>query len=687
MTSSDEYSPFLKWSPTERRTADSVAPPFASLVSMVRDGFQFDVTLLRKTSTLFSSIRQLFKKSDVIDDVMKANGQGSPNPAAVILSTPHLRDLSVIGDQDILKVILAIFRSSVWISSPDTLHSLSATLRADPDSIRDLVLHEVFTPIEPSLVQISRNHHILSWMDACQTTLDILVDIFDASDLSFNKISTIEHSVFSTLLELRLTRNQLRSFPHNINILFPVLHSLSLTPNRIKKCALLDHSTLTVLDLSRNNISSIDKPLVVPTLTSLSLALNRLTSFVLPNGSQLPCLQILDLRMNYLETLNEQAFESLPTIKSLYLTSNELESLPDRLGDILPNLSTNPIDIFGGTNELVSCPAFLMRSTGDLRVDIPNNRLRTLPRLSCDVVVFSADSSRISEIGEGVERLVCDYSSDVFAWPSRMKRVSLKDNLISSLPKTLVTLPLTCILLADNLLTDLLDGLFTLPILQTLDVSFNSLAIIPPSISQLTSLVKVNFGFKQINAVPNELFHIPTLTHLILSHNKLTSLPTDPAMSPKVELSLGFVDPLSNSMIYKKTGTGAHPGAVLCRLERLLFASILLTSVPPLVSRFRTFHTLSLAANGISELLRDFFRSLPNLSRLDLSFTGLTHPQESTVAVSLPAILRNMHSTHPSHTDTDVSRHTAAGLTTFHAKWLETSTTPDSVLNDEGISG
>ncbi|KAK2961820.1 hypothetical protein BLNAU_3257 [Blattamonas nauphoetae] len=50
-------------------------------------------------------------------------------------------------------------------------------------------------------------------------------------DLSFNKISTIEHSVFSTLLELRLTRNQLRSFPHNINILFPVLHSLSLTPN------------------------------------------------------------------------------------------------------------------------------------------------------------------------------------------------------------------------------------------------------------------------------------------------------------------------------------------------------------------------------------------------------------------------------------------------------------------------
>ncbi|KAK2954834.1 putative leucine-rich repeat protein [Blattamonas nauphoetae] len=227
-----------------------------------------------------------------------------------------------------------------------------------------------------------------------------------------------------------------------------------------------------------------------------------------------------------------------------------------------------------------------------------------------------------------------------------MKSVSLKYNLVSSHQKTLLKSTIQDIPLAYNLLTDLLDGLFTLPNLQTLYVSFNPIAIIQPSISQLTSLVKVNFGFNKIKEVPNELFRLPTLTHLILSHNKLTSLPSDPAMSPKVELSLGFVDPLSNSMIYEKTETGTHPGAVLCALERLLLVSNQLTSVPPLVSRFRNFLTLSLAGNGISELPRHFFRSLPNLSRLDLSIGELTHLPESIVAVSPPAILRNMHSTH-----------------------------------------
>ncbi|KAK2961887.1 hypothetical protein BLNAU_3324 [Blattamonas nauphoetae] len=186
--------------------------------------------------------------------------------------------------------------------------------------------------------------------------------------------------------------------------------------------------------------------------------------------------------------------------------------------------------------------------------------------------------------------------------PTFLAGDALNHALFSSLPKTLFTPTLTCLLLAHNLLTDLQDGLFTLPNLQTLDVSFNSIAIIPPSISQLTSLVKVNFGFNKIKIVPNELFRLPTPTRLILSHNKLTSLPSDPAMSPNVELSLGFVDLLRNSMIYEKTGTGTHPGAVLCPLERLLLASNQLTSLPPLVSQFRKFHTLSLAGNGISEL-------------------------------------------------------------------------------------
>ncbi|KAK2961842.1 putative leucine-rich repeat protein [Blattamonas nauphoetae] len=262
--------------------------------------------------------------------------------------------------------------------------------------------------------------------------------------------------------------------------------------------------------------------------------------------------------------------------------------------------------------------------------------------------------------------MICDYCSCavIVIKSTFLVGDGLTDNQISSLPKTLFTPTLTCLLLAHNLLTDISDGLITLSNLQTLDVSFDSLAIIQPSISQLASLVKVNFGFNKIKEVPNELFRIPTLTHLILSHNKLTSLPTDPAMSPNCDLSLGFVDPLRNSMIYEKTGTGTHPGAVLCALERLLLASNRLTSVPPLVSQFRQLHTLSLAGNGISELPRHFFRSLPSLSRLDLLFPELTHLPESiksenTKRISLDVSFNKLTSLPHFLVDTNSSLHSS----------------------------
>ncbi|KAK2961753.1 hypothetical protein BLNAU_3190 [Blattamonas nauphoetae] len=181
MLTSEEYSPFLNFNPTDPITIDSVTHVFISLVSMVRDGYHFNPELLKQASTFFSSLRETFSNSDGLDAFLKAIGQVFPDPAAVIISTPHLRNLSAIENQSILNDIITIFRSGVWLSTADDIQSTSVTSSTNPQSIRSVVLNEVLIPMEPSLVQISRNPHLLSWSGEFKVTLNLLVDIFDVS--------------------------------------------------------------------------------------------------------------------------------------------------------------------------------------------------------------------------------------------------------------------------------------------------------------------------------------------------------------------------------------------------------------------------------------------------------------------------------------------------------------------------
>ncbi|KAK2961715.1 hypothetical protein BLNAU_3152 [Blattamonas nauphoetae] len=226
MTFSAEYSPFLTWKENDLITVDSAAPVLISLISMVRDGYYFDEELLSKSSTFLSSTKQRINRVTDMNDFLKAIGLGSPDPAAVfvdsitmllssphpsifrdalsslshilmwcstsnrlalvsskviprILSTPHLRNLSVIDNRGVTDAIRVIFGQAVWLSSVDTNQSLSTKSKTDPESIRDVVQHEVLIPIVPSLVQISRNRHLLSWNKEYKQIFHLLTDIFN----------------------------------------------------------------------------------------------------------------------------------------------------------------------------------------------------------------------------------------------------------------------------------------------------------------------------------------------------------------------------------------------------------------------------------------------------------------------------------------------------------------------------
>ncbi|KAK2956180.1 hypothetical protein BLNAU_8743 [Blattamonas nauphoetae] len=225
----DPESPlFLNWYPNDPFTVDSCSRAFLSLVSMVRNGYKFEGRLPHRASFFLESLNMKLNQSNFLNNFLRTIGQYSTDPAALfvdsvttlltspnlpilrevllltsqclkscslsnllaivlckliprILSTPCLIDLSLVEDKHNMNDIVSIFRRCVDLSSPGSVQSLSATSDVGPDSVGDVVLHEVLIPIKPSLVQIFHNRRLLSLDDRCENTLDLLSDIFEMS--------------------------------------------------------------------------------------------------------------------------------------------------------------------------------------------------------------------------------------------------------------------------------------------------------------------------------------------------------------------------------------------------------------------------------------------------------------------------------------------------------------------------
>ncbi|MEW5308003.1 MAG: hypothetical protein WDW36_010367 [Sanguina aurantia] len=126
------------------------------------------------------------------------------------------------------------------------------------------------------------------------------------------------------LVTLDVSRNQLTSL-EGLHLV-PGLQSLSAACNNISTLPphhlLLPH--LTSLDLSSNTLSTLPAPLLLPSLQSLNLQGNRLTSLQPLHG--LPALHTLDLSFNHLPTLDSlQALAPLSALLHLKVHDNPLE--------------------------------------------------------------------------------------------------------------------------------------------------------------------------------------------------------------------------------------------------------------------------------------------------------------------------------------------------------------------------
>ncbi|KAK2942585.1 hypothetical protein BLNAU_22502 [Blattamonas nauphoetae] len=228
----------MKWIPTLQRKADTLARPFLSLVSMVRDGCKFNEELLQKASKFLSSIRQKFNALSLSDNFVKAVGHNSPNPSAVfidsmivllfsshpsifrdslslistcilycssstrldlvssniiprMLSTPLLQDLSVVDDQDVMNDVLELFKWCIRLTATDAVQFVWTPSDTETDSIRDVIYH---------------NPHVLSWIRVSQKRVVLLVDIIGMSAFHQPTLDVIRSSQIPILFQLRFSK-------------------------------------------------------------------------------------------------------------------------------------------------------------------------------------------------------------------------------------------------------------------------------------------------------------------------------------------------------------------------------------------------------------------------------------------------------------------------------------------------
>eukprot|EP01083_Nonionella_stella_P101934 289560_1 len=147
--------------------------------------------------------------------------------------------------------------------------------------------------------------------------------------------------------------------------------------------------------------------------------------------------------------------------------------------------------------------------------------------------------------------------------------------------------------------------------LEHMNIAHNTIAGIPPDIHKLVELVSVNISYNQLSTVPQSLFELQKLTHIDISHNVLTSFPL-----PNPNSSDGPPAwPSLSHLVMADNRLSSLPDtlATLPKLEVLDIRENLLESLPENIGRL-PLTTLRLSKNKLKKLPN----SISELTKLSL---------------------------------------------------------------------
>ncbi|MCJ1484060.1 hypothetical protein MMC06_004228 [Schaereria dolodes] len=364
-------------------------------------------------------------------------------------------------------------------------------------------------------------------------------------DLQANKITSLPKA-FGQLFDLRkidISANKLTSLPPacltmaslvelnaSRNTLGPVL-----VPSSIGRLA-----KLQMLDVSSNILRALVEGgnLELPSIETVNISKNRFTE--LPNVSSWTHTSTLIANENQLSSLPD-TFYDLKNLKTVDLSGNSMSKVDERFGSMnklsLLRINSNPLRerkfLSMGTPDILlelrnrSSPVDNVLDTDDG----PSGTTGNLPSGKATTSTAGSVNSGTLDRSKNKIRTLSISELEPIVAVQDIKTLALDHNLFQEVPSSIELLgtTLTSLDLSHNKLgqsTDYLFVPFDLPFLLSLNLTSNALTSLSPLISNLSApkLATLILSFNRLTSLPLLKSAFPSLSTLLASNNAVTDI-------------------------------------------------------------------------------------------------------------------------------------------------------------------
>jgi len=268
------------------------------------------------------------------------------------------------------------------------------------------------------------------------------------------------------------------------------------------------------------------------TITTLAISGNQIRS--LAGLSALPCLEVLDVSENHLEALPDEVSALALTLRVIDVSDNRLSKLPPGIGACL-GLET----LLAFKNELVALPDEIGQCIALQEANFFNNKITELPESfsMCEALeVLNVGNNKLQEL-PSIEKWVNMRDFKVHQNGLRFKlgvpSLSPMKNLecikidqckaLQELPLFGEHLSMELFDLSRCMIAALPPSIVTWTALQTLNCSYNRIAVLPPL--ALPCLELLNVSTNEISVLPAEIGKCAALKTFFCHENNITEVP------------------------------------------------------------------------------------------------------------------------------------------------------------------
>ena len=253
--------------------------------------------------------------------------------------------------------------------------------------------------------------------------------------LGNNQLERLERGTLTGLRQLRvldLSGNQLQELPAGVLEAVPLLEDLNLADNQLERLSATSVTgavSLRRLRLAGNRLQRLPAAALkqLPPLETLDISYNQLRRL---RGAELARVQgnlaQLNLEGNMLQQLEESNLSGLSQLRRLVLSRTGMVELE---GAILSSL-TSLEELYLDGNPLTTLRAEPLRQLPQLRL----LSVRSCPELSSLHPDTFSYSESLEELVLEDNQQLSTLPSGVFLPPPRLRRLSLRDNALTSLP-------------------------------------------------------------------------------------------------------------------------------------------------------------------------------------------------------------------------------------------------------------